>query len=159
MGKKLIIGIVVFAVVLLAAIFLLPLAYFDTISADNLIPERCSVSPDYSCLEFKAVSDEGTEDGTGVVNVMFSNQMGQTITSVSVEGFRIGSQEANADCDVNEEFPLEAGENFMVVCDNIPNSELGESGEKQSMEITLEAMLEGRSMPSTSTADLNLEVN
>ena len=161
MGKKLIIGIVVFAVVLLAAIIFVPvfmLGLFADSNPSQFLPERCSINPSFACLEFNALRDGGSEEGTGKVNVLLSNQVNQTLESVSVEELRMRGVVVNADCFVDEEFPLEADQDFLLSCDNIPNSDWNSVGEKQGFEMVMMYKARGRELYRSLTIDLYIDV-
>ena len=107
MGKKLIIGIVVFAVVLLAAILFTPLLSFGVLSADNLVPERCNSPPVFGC------EDYGLEGDT--LELTLTNQVGLTISEMSVS---FQNREDSCEVDFGGEF-LTVGNGASVVCSNL----------------------------------------
>ena len=108
MGKKLIIGIVVIIVVLLAAIFLFPLAYFGALDSENLIPERCQGSLEFSCEDYSLQN--------GDLTVFFQNRLGMTVQNFEVSSLALNGEEISNECEFNEEEYF-AGDMIVLNCD------------------------------------------
>lgn len=53
-------------------------AYFGVLNPAKLTPERCSVSPEFSCNDFK-ITTSATSTSAGNVSMIFTQTLGQTI--------------------------------------------------------------------------------
>jgi len=54
------------------------LAYFGVLSPDNFLPERCTISPEFGCLEHQARSSDNA------VSLGIQNNVGQSLAEVNI---------------------------------------------------------------------------
>ena len=79
------------------------LAYFGILSPDRFLPERCNVGPEFNCDEY-IVGDSTNLVSPSILTVRFTNNVGQTISGVTVD--EVGWAQ--------EEFSITAGTLNMV---------------------------------------------
>src|SRR4030042_2393855 len=65
------------------------LAYFGIRSPSRFLPERCNVGPEFTCEEYRVTNSDGR------VAIKFTNNIGETISSVLVTSCGWAQQKLN----------------------------------------------------------------
>jgi len=60
------------------------LAYFGVLSPDNFLPERCTISPEFGCLEHQVTAESSSGAGDGTVILGIQNNVGSSLQAVNV---------------------------------------------------------------------------
>ena len=73
------------------------LSYFGVLSPNKLIPDRCTMPPDFNCFEFRAIRDQGASGGASM-DVVVINQLGDSVDFNTAPGsYNASSQYGYAD--------------------------------------------------------------
>ncbi|HHE36554.1 MAG TPA: hypothetical protein ENL16_01940 [Candidatus Woesearchaeota archaeon] len=90
------------------------LAYFGILSPGRFLPERCNIGPEFTCDEYQVTNSDGT------LRIKFTNNVGETIDSVTVTKCWWAQEELNTSTGgitvVGGSGPYKAGDAVEINC-------------------------------------------
>ncbi|MBN2459785.1 hypothetical protein JXB28_05865 [Candidatus Woesearchaeota archaeon] len=130
------------------------LAYFGILSPSRFLPERCNVGPEFSCDEHQVLS-------AGTLNIIFTNNVGDTINSVTVTGAKWAQEtllDGDADGDIDNCVDISgnsyrAGDPITVTC-TFNNALFPPEGAKMKFNVDLTYIPQGKTYTKPLTAEV-----